>query len=168
MFKEYTSPMFLSPLLVHDLHQWFLFCCHQIGFPSDVHSLVSPTVFILFIAVSVFRVMSTVLHTPTVYLGLSPFLFSEWHIVPLLYIQIKQSRVYSRKALDEWKASRRLGKQIRGLYRFLSKSPRKSKPPIPKIQPFHFSFALMIYTNVPYFSFTLFFLIALPMALLVF
>ena len=48
------------------------------------------------------------------------------------------------------------------------KATKKSKPPIPKNQPFHFSFALMIYTNVPYFSFTLFFLIALPMALLVF
>ena len=52
---------------------------------------------------------------------LSLHLFSEWHIVPQLYIQIKQSRVYSRKALAECKASRRHGKQIRGLYRFLSK-----------------------------------------------
>ena len=52
---------------------------------------------------------------------LSPYLFSEWHIVPQLCIQIKQSRVYSRKALAGCKASRRLGKQIRGLYRFLSK-----------------------------------------------
>ena len=53
---------------------------------------------------------------------LSPYLFSEWHIVPQLCIQIKQSRVHSRKALYEWKASRRLGKQIRGLSRFLSNS----------------------------------------------
>ena len=44
---------------------------------------------------------------------LSMYLFSEWHIVPLLYIQIKQSRTRSRKALSGWKASRRLGKQIR-------------------------------------------------------
>ena len=51
---------------------------------------------------------------------LSPYLFFKWHIVPLLCIQIKQSRVHSRKALAECKASRRLGKQIRGLYRFLS------------------------------------------------
>ena len=47
--------------------------------------------------------------------------FSEWYIVPLLCIQIKQSRVYSRKALSECKASRRLGKQMRCFYRFLSK-----------------------------------------------
>ena len=53
---------------------------------------------------------------------LSPYLFSEWHIVPQLYIQIKQSRVHSRKALSECKASRRLGKQIRCFYRFLSKT----------------------------------------------
>lgn len=53
---------------------------------------------------------------------LSPYLFSEWHIVPQLYIYIKLSRVHSRKALSECKASRRLGKQIRGLSRFLSKS----------------------------------------------
>ena len=53
---------------------------------------------------------------------LSPHLFSEWHIVPQLCIQIKQSRVHSRKALSECKASRRLGKQIRCFYRFLSTS----------------------------------------------
>ena len=53
---------------------------------------------------------------------LSPYLFSEWHIVPQLYIHIKQSRVHSRKALYECKASRRLGKQMRGLSRFLSKA----------------------------------------------
>lgn len=53
---------------------------------------------------------------------LSPYLFSEWHKVPQLYIQIKQSRVHSRKALYECKASRRLGKQIRCFYRFLSKA----------------------------------------------
>ena len=53
---------------------------------------------------------------------LSPYLFSEWHIVPQLCIQIKQSRVHSRKALYECKASRRLGKQMRCFYRFLSTS----------------------------------------------
>lgn len=53
---------------------------------------------------------------------LSPYLFSGWHIVPQLCIQIKQSRVHSRKALYECKASRRLGKQIRCFYRFLSKA----------------------------------------------
>ena len=58
---------------------------------------------------------------------LSPYLFSEWHIVPQLCIQLKQSRVYSRKALAGCKASRRLGKQIRGLYRFLSKVHQPSK-----------------------------------------
>ena len=86
---------------------------------------------------------STVSQTPTVFLCL-PHLFSKWlynfagptvfysvyrrvcfpsgHIVPQLYIQIKQSRVHSRKALYECKASRRLGKQIRCFYRFLSKA----------------------------------------------
>ena len=53
---------------------------------------------------------------------LSLYLFSEWHIVPQLYIQIKQSRVHSRKALYEWKTSRRLGKRMRCFYRFLSTS----------------------------------------------
>ena len=53
---------------------------------------------------------------------LSPYLFFEWHIVPLLCIHIKQSRVYSRKALAGCKASRRLGKQIWCFYRFLSTS----------------------------------------------
>ena len=53
---------------------------------------------------------------------LSPCLFSEWHIVPRLCIHIKQSRNCSRKALYECKASRRLGKQIRCFYRFLSKA----------------------------------------------
>ena len=53
---------------------------------------------------------------------LSSYLFSEWHIVPQLYIQIKQSRTRSRKALSGCKASRRLGKHIRGLSRFLSTS----------------------------------------------
>ena len=67
--------------------------------------------------------------------SLSPYLFSEWHIVPQFCIQIKQSRVYSRKALSECKASRRLGKQMRCFYRFLSNphpvAPKNSpQPPI--------------------------------------
>ena len=53
---------------------------------------------------------------------LSLYMFSEWHIVPQLCIQIEQSRVHSRKALAGCKASQRLGKQIRDLSRFLSKS----------------------------------------------
>ena len=52
---------------------------------------------------------------------LSPYLFSEWHIVPLLCIQIKQSRVHSRKALYECKASRILGKQMRCFFGFCLK-----------------------------------------------
>ena len=52
---------------------------------------------------------------------LSPYLFSEWHIVPLLCIQIKQSRVHSRKALYECKASRRLEKQMRCFFGFCLK-----------------------------------------------
>ena len=68
-------------------------------FPSDVHSFCKRQRFLF---------------------CLSPYLFSKWHIVPQLCVQLKQSRVYSRKALAECKASRRLGKQIRGLSRFLS------------------------------------------------
>ena len=48
------------------------------------------------------------------FLCLSPYIFTEWHIVPLLYIQIKLSRACSRKALYGCKASRRLGKYMRG------------------------------------------------------
>ena len=81
-----------------------------------------PTVFILFIAVSVFRVVTTVYEHQWFLFCLSLYLFSEWHIVPQLCIQTKQSRVHSRKALSECKASRRLGKQIRCFYRFLSTS----------------------------------------------
>ena len=69
-------------------------------FSSGVHSFASPQRFLF---------------------CLSPYLFSEWHIVPQLCVQIKQSRVDSRKALAECKASRRLGKHIRGLYMFLLK-----------------------------------------------
>ncbi len=56
------------------------------------------------------------------FLCLSPYIFSEWHNVPLLYIQTKLSRACSRKALAECKASRRLGKYIRGFGGFC-KSP---------------------------------------------
>ena len=80
----------------------------------------TPTFFILFVATCVSRVVSTVKEPQRFLSCLSSYLFSEWHIVPQLYIQIKQSRTCSRKALDGWKASRRLGKRIRGLSRFLS------------------------------------------------
>ena len=80
-----------------------------------------PTVFILFVAASIFQVVLTVCKSQRFLFCLSPYLFSEWHIVPQLCIQTKQSRVHSRKALSECKASRRLGKQIRCFYRFLSK-----------------------------------------------
>ena len=75
----------------------------------------------VFTAVFVYRVVFAVCKPQRFLFCLSPYLFSEWHIVPQLYIQIKQSRVHSRKALYECKASRRLGKQIRCFYRFLSK-----------------------------------------------
>ena len=89
-------------------------------FPGDITVLQAPTVFIRFIAESIFQVVFTVCRFQRFLFCLSPYLFSEWHIVPLLCIQIKQSRVHSRKALYECKASRRLGKQMRGLSRFLS------------------------------------------------
>ena len=47
-----------------------------------------------------------------------PYIFTEWHIVPLLYIQIKLERACSRKTLAEGKASRRLGKYIGGFVCF--------------------------------------------------
>ena len=56
--------------------------------------------------------------------------FHEWHIVPQLCVQIKQSRTRSRKALAECKASRRLGKQIRGLYMFLLKPTLQQSLPL--------------------------------------
>ena len=100
--------------------QRFLFCLRLEVF--SMRNLWVSLVFILFIAVSVFRVVTTVYEHQWFLFCLSPYLFSEWHIVPQLYIQIKQSRVHSRKALYEWKASRRLGKQMRCFYRFLSKT----------------------------------------------
>ena len=103
-----------APLM---LYLWTYGIC----FPRDGHSLQVPMVFILFVTVSVFRVVTTVYEHQWFLFCLSPYLFSEWHIVPQLYIQIKQSRVHSRKALYECKASRRLGKQMRCFYRFLSK-----------------------------------------------
>lgn len=99
--------------------QRFIFCLRLYVF--SMHSLRVPTVFILFVTASVSPMMSTFLHAQRFLFCLSPYLFSEWHIVPQLCIQIKQSRVHSRKALAGCKASRRLGKQIRGLSRFLSK-----------------------------------------------
>lgn len=47
-----------------------------------------------------------------------PYIFTEWHIVPLLYIQLKLERACSRKTLAEGKASRRLGKYIGGFVCF--------------------------------------------------
>ena len=90
-------------------------------FPSSVHSLRATNVFILF---TMYDSQCAVCVHLRFLFCLSPHLFSEWHIVPQLCIQIKQSRVYSRKALAGCKASRRLGKQIRGLSRFLSKPPK--------------------------------------------
>ena len=98
--------------------QRFLFCLRLYVF--SMHSLRAPTVLVLFVTASVSRMMSTVLHAQRFLFCLSPYLFFEWHIVPLLCIHIKQSRVHSRKALYECKASRRLGKQIWCFYRFLS------------------------------------------------
>ena len=109
--------------------------CFRMCFPSGVHSFASPQRF-LFCLRCMYSQCAVCVHqrflfrlrcmysqsavcAPTVLFCLSSYLFSEWHIVPQLYIQIKQSRVYSRKALYECKASRRLGKQIRGLSRFL-------------------------------------------------
>ena len=100
--------------------QWFLFRLRPDVF--SMRSLWVSLVFILFIAVSVFRVVTTVYEHQWFLFCLSLYLFSEWHIVPQLCIQTKQSRVHSRKALSECKASRRLGKQIRCFYRFLSTS----------------------------------------------
>ena len=79
------------------------------------------TIFV-FITASIFRVWSQFCNPQRFLFCLLPYQFSEWHIVPLLCIHIKQSRVHSRKALYECKASRRLGKQIRCFYRFLSKA----------------------------------------------
>lgn len=45
------------------------------------------------------NIQSTVSQVPMDFILLSPYLFSEWHIVPQLCIQIKQSRTRSRKAL---------------------------------------------------------------------
>ena len=86
-----------------DVSKWHIFLCIALQAPLMLY-LRTPMVFILFIAVSVFR-----------------------HIVPQLYIHIKQSRVHSRKALYECKASRRLGKQMRCFYRFLSKAQPYSR-----------------------------------------
>ena len=50
--------------------------------------------------------------------------------MPQLCVQIKQSRTRSRKALAECKASRKLGKQIRGLYMFLLKPTLQQSLPL--------------------------------------
>ena len=95
---------------------------HRICFPGCDYRLQASTVLILFVTISIFWVVTAVCEHQRFLFCLSPYLFSEWHKVPQLYIQIKQSRVHSRKALYECKASRRLEKQIRGLSRFLSKA----------------------------------------------
>ena len=105
-------PQFASP-------HWFLFClslhlfpkCPQFTNPNGFYSVFRRVCFPSVHSLQAQRFLFC----------LSPHVFSEWHIVPQLSIHIKQSRVYSRKALYGWKASRRLGKQMRGLYRFLSK-----------------------------------------------
>ena len=116
-----------------------VFLCLPHLFSKWLYNFSGPTVFIPFttrcilnaqfvgstgfysvVTISVFQVMITVKYHQRFLFCLSPYLFSEWHIVPQLYIQIKQSRVHSRKVLYECKASRRLGKQMRGLSRFLS------------------------------------------------
>ena len=99
-------------------------CC-RMCFPSGVHSLASPNGF--YPVYALMYSLYSVCGSQRFLFCLSPYLFSEWHIVPQLCVQIKQSRVYSRKALAECKASRRLGKRIRGLYRFLSKLPPSYK-----------------------------------------
>ena len=169
MFQEYTSPMFL--------------------FITVTGARFAPTSFILFVTISVFRVMSTILQTPTVFI-LFVSIYTEW--CPRFCKHQRFISVYCQfvflsgacattdvgrtsrreftlvRKVRNTAVSRRLRKTDWCFYSVFVQATKKSKPPIPKNQPFHFSFALMIYTNVPYFSFTLFFLIALPMALLVF
>ena len=56
-----------------------VFLCYRcICLPSRVHSLRATNVFILFIVVSVFRVMPTVSQAPNGFSLLSVYLFPEW------------------------------------------------------------------------------------------
>ena len=114
LFSE-RRPPFASPTGFYSVR-------HRIYVPSSDYSLQAPTVYIRLITASIYQVVFTVCRFQRFLFCLSPYLFSEWHIVPLLCIQIKQSRVHSRKALYECKASRRLGKQMRCFYQFLSKA----------------------------------------------
>ena len=100
--------------------QRFLFCLSSYLFSEWCPQFCKPQRFLFCLRLDVFSV-PCLWGTNGFYSVYRRICFSEWHIVPQLYIQIKQSRVYSRKALAGWKASRRLGKQIRGLSRFLSK-----------------------------------------------
>ena len=110
----------------------------------------------VFTAVFVYRVVFTVCKSQRFLFCLSPYLFSEWHIVPQLYIHIKQSRVHSRKALAECKASRRLGKQIRGLSLFLSKAhPTTPYIAFPEKRPFCFAFCRGKICKIQLFDITL-------------
>ena len=96
-------------------------CC-RMCFPSGVHSFASPQRFLFSLSLPLFSEWwHSFASTNGFYSVYRRICFSEWHIVPQLCVQIKQSRVYSRKALAECKASRRLGKQMRGLYMFLLK-----------------------------------------------
>ena len=96
----------------------------RICFPSGAHSLASPNGF--YPVYALMYSLYSVCGSQRFLFCLSPYLFSEWHIVPQLCVLLKQLRVYSRKALAECKASRRLGKQIRGLYRFCLSPPCSS------------------------------------------
>ena len=120
VFIPFTTRCILNAQFVGPTGSYSVY--RRIYFPSSVHGLQAPTVFIRLIAASIFQVVFTVCRFQCFLFCLSPYLFSEWHIVPQLYIHIKQSRVHSRKALYECKASRRLGKQMRCFYRFLSKA----------------------------------------------
>ena len=112
-----------------------VFLCLPHLFSKWLHNFASATVFIRLIAASIFQVVFTVCRFQRFLFCLSPYLFSEWHIVPLFCIQIKQSRVHSRKALYECKASRRLGKQMRRFYRFLSTSTYRLSQFLSKAHP---------------------------------
>ena len=118
MLGQWVSPLIGKIIRFGTNKIDYRYCYHRLYFLSGDYSLRVPTVFILFTTYS----QCAVCGFQRFLFCLSPYLFSRWHIVPQLCIQIKQSRVHSRKALSECKASRRLGKQIRCFYRFLSKA----------------------------------------------
>ena len=123
---DVTHPNYIfslfAPYIIQSIickSQRFFLYYRCIGFPSDAHSFASPNGFSLLSVYWFFELCPQFCKSQRFLFCLSSYLFSEWHIVPQLYIQIKQSRTRSRKALAGCKASRRLGKQIRGLSRFL-------------------------------------------------